>query len=245
MGAWGEGPFDSDGGHDWLDIDIHKPIADKIKVAFENFLRQKVRKIPMRVVDPAKKKEYAVFMARGRRKGRLRGFVPYKSRDRGLEKWRKQWSSFHTTITMLGRRWMHDVTEAAAGLLNELTPYKNIYERCTTRKRRGTNCFGIRIHRGVKKTEKGARRTHASLPVNVAIHYEAERMQLYSLGAKCLREILADEAYLSSWRSPTMKKKALETLAGSLEAKVESERSEKAYRAMFKGWAVRKKRRSS
>ena len=243
MGAWGEGPFDSDGGHDWLDIDIHQPIANKIKLAFENFLRQKVRKIPLRVVDPAKKKGYAVFMARGRRKGRLRGFVPYPSRDRGLEKWRKQWSSFYTTVTMPGRRWMHDVTEAAAGLLNELTPYKNVYERLTKRKLRGM--IGVRIHRGVKKTETGARRAHASLPVNVAIHYEAETMRLYSLAAKCLREILADEAYLSSWRSPAMKKKALETLAESLEVKVESERAEKAYRAAFKGWAVRKKRRSS
>lgn len=244
MGAWGEGPFSSDGGLDWIGEAVHGPLAAAIKIALENFLRQRVRKIPMRVVDPSKKKEYAVFMGRRRRRGvGSTSFVPYKSRNRGLEKWRKKWSSFYMTVTMPGRQWMHDVAEAAAGLLDELTPYKKSYQRFVARKvGKMTAC---RIFRGVKKSEKGARRMAASLPVHIDIHYEAERGQLYTLAAKCIREILADEAYLSSWRSVEMKRKSLDTLAKALEAKIENERAEKAFHATFKGWARRKKRRSS
>ena len=243
MGAWGEGPFASDGGLDWLGEAVHRPIATSIKDALENFLRQKVRKIPMRALDPAKMRDYKAWRKRGRKAGRLTTFIPYKTRDRGLEKWRKEWSSFHMTVVKPGRRYMHDVAEAAAGLLDELTPYKKSYQRFVARKvGKMTAC---RVFRGVKKSEKGARRMAASLPVHIDIHYEAERGLLYSLAAKCIREILADEAYLSSWRSVEMKRKSLDALAKALESKMENERAEKAFHATFKGWARRRRRRSS
>ena len=243
MGSWGEGPFDSDSGLDWLGIKIHDYIAREIKKTLEGFLKQRVRKIPIRVVDPAKAKEYAKWMKQGRRAGRLRGLVPYKSRDRGLEKWRQKWASFHRTMMLPGRRYQHEEAECAAGLLDELTPYSNVYVSYTHRKLR-LGGYGCRIKRGVTKATLGARRMTGKLPVHVGLHYEAERVLLYTLAAKAIREILADQAWLQCWRTPETKRASLEKLARALEGKIANERAERAFSKTFKGFARRKRRKA-
>ena len=243
MGSWGEGPFDSDSGLDWLDIKIHDYIASEIRRVLERFLNQRVRKVAIRVVDPAKAKEYAAWMKQGRRRGRSRDFVPYKSRDRGLEKWRQKWASFHTTMMLPGRRYQHEEAECAAGLLDELTPYSNVYMSYTRRKL-GRGGYGCRIKRGVAKATLGARRMTGKLPVHVGLNYEAERGLLYTLAAKAIREILADQAWLQCWRSPEKKKDSLLKLAASLESKIPSERAERVFAKTFKGFVRRKRRKA-
>ena len=243
MGSWGEGPFDSDSGLDWLDIKIHNHLAGEIQKTLERFLNQRVRKIAIRVVDPAKAKEYAAWMKQGRRRGRMSDYIPYKSRDRGLEKWRQKWASFHTTMMLPGRRYQHEEAECAAGLLDELTPYSNVYLSYTHSKL-GPLGYGCRIKRGVKKSTDGARRITGKLPVHVGLHYEAERVLLYTLAAKAIREILADQAWLQCWRTPETKRASLEKLARALEGKIPNERAERAFSKTFKGFARRKRRKA-
>lgn len=85
-------------------------------------------------------------------------------------------------VKLKGRGRGHDIAEAAVGLLDLLTP----------------------LTKQGKKTKKA--------PAGFRLNYQAERFHLYSLAVCVLTALLKDDAYLSTWRSRTMKVVALEAL---------------------------------
>jgi len=57
----------------------------------------------------------------------------------------------------------------------------------------------------------------------IRLNHEAEHRELYSLAARAIREIMDDDAYLSSWRNGSEKRAALRPLLRSLEVKALTE----------------------
>lgn len=103
MGAWGVGPFASDGALDWLGSEIQDPIAGVIKKTLEHFLDRKKKPLKVMVgVWKAPKRVSVRKILKGR-----------SARDKASYK----------IVKMMGRHREHDLAEVAAGLLDEFTPY--------------------------------------------------------------------------------------------------------------------------
>lgn len=226
MGSWGYRPFDSDGAQDWLGP-IERNIVDEIRRTLAAFLKQKVRPIPYEVLDETKKADYYSWLKKNGIGRRRRGL---RSRPRRrlihLMKWQEQRAQFFKTVKALGRSNGHDVAEAAAALLDELTPYvPRGWERWVPFKtgRRGKGCYGMRRVPKAKPHDPGAQQKWGSLPVHLQVNYQAERLGLYSLAAITMRELLADEQWVASWRDPVTKCRALQELLAKLDAKCVNE----------------------
>jgi len=223
MGAWGEGPFASDGALDWLGSQIQDPIAGVIKKALEHFLARKKKMLTVMVGIPRAPKRPVKKDKSGRI---IRQKASYK------------------TVKMMGRHREHDVAEAAAGLLDEFTPYqKRRLPVASLAKRRAWNPNASLLLSPPR----------AKMPVHLHLHYMAEELHLYTLAVAALREIINDDAYICCWNDPAGKRVALHDLALSLESKVQYEREKKplsssrmrSYRARMKkmGITLRKRRR--
>lgn len=229
MGAWGVGPFASDGALDWLGSSIEDPIAEKIQATLERFLRLKAR-------------ERSVFM----RNDHARVMIHRRKRRPkriGMESSRE--------VKMLGRVGHHDQAEAAAALLDELTPYGarwklfNYVKWAAKMKKslKGRKKKGSRFYFNVGMGDRGTKadmwkrgRCPRVLPdgcrlvldrsdskARLSLNYEGEHTGLYSLAARAVREIMEDDAYLSSWRNGSEKRAALRVLVNSLERKALTE----------------------
>jgi len=204
MGAWGYRAFQSDGALDWIGSRIEDPIALTIRKELRDFLDRPVRPRTIWRMVPGP------WVKRG--KGKIQ-----ESKPAGKK------------LILPGRKKGHDVAEAAAGLLDNLTPLH-------------------REHRKRVAEEKGLLSPSPFTPTGVQIdlHYKADRWKLYSLAIRALREIVKDRAYIVCWTNPQAKQQELSRLIASLEAKLPYEhgrrpisRRERAHggrRARHRGW---------
>ncbi len=230
MGAWGVGPFASDGALDWLGSSIEDPIIEKIRETLEHFLHRKMQEQSVLMRDDHAR---VMFLRKKRRSKRLK-----------IEPSRE--------VKMVGRGRGHDEAEAAAALLDELTPYgtrwklfnyvKWAAKQKKLPKRRKRGSF---VHLNLGMEECGTKadiwkhgRSPGVLPdgcrlildrsdskARLSLNYTSEHTKLYSLAVRVVREIMEDDAYLSSWDNGSEKRAALRTLVNSLDRKALTEES--------------------
>lgn len=246
MGAWGEGPFESGSALDWMVETIERPIVRSIEQTLKKFLAVRVQQIKVSVLDPAKRKEYEAWKKVGRKRResavRRRRYTDWGSRS--YKKWRKKWESFHNITTRPGRPWGHHETEAAAAVLDALTPYSRVYYKVSYFKPKKFS-FGLRMggkrDRVTSKTP-GARQRHGDSPAHIQLQYEAEVRSLYTLAVRAIQALLDDEWWVGSWRSPEKKRKELLELLGSLKRKARNERTDED-RALARKFSCRRRPR--
>lgn len=231
MGAWGVKPFASDGALDWLGSQVTSPLAKTIKETLERFLGYKKKERPVYLWDER------LRVNKGRKGKRFS-----KAAMKELRKSQRK-------VTMMGRPSSHDEAEAAAALLDECTLYGTRWrlfdystwpervKKARKRKGNGSTLFCNPIvgdRQAAPKWKSG--KPPAVLPdgqrlifdfsrekKRIRLNYEAEHMELYSLAARAVREIMDDDAYLSSWRNGSEKRAALRVLVDSLELKAMTE----------------------
>ncbi len=232
MGAWGVKPFASDEALDWLGSRVTDPMAKEIQETLERFLGYT-------------KKERSVHLMDG--SARVTIYKPKKPRFTraavaDLRKSRRE-------VKMVGRPSSHGQVEAAAALLDESTSYGSRWRLFNyvkwgedlkkAQKKQGPRGRLYYSNQGLRRStqpvwNKGKPPT--ALPadhrlifesskdkIRLRLDYRAEHTELYSLAARAIREVMDDDAYLSSWRNGSEKRAALRPLLESLERKALTE----------------------
>ncbi len=232
MGAWGVKPFASDEALDWLGSRVTDPMAQEIKETLERFLGYTKKERSVRVMD-----------------GSARVTIHKQKKTRFTRKVAAALRKSRREVKMVGRPSSHGQVEAAAALLDESTSYgsrwrlfnyvkwgedlKKAQKKQELRGRLYYSNPGLRRstppawNKGTPPTALPAdhRLIFESSKDNTRLRldYRAEHAELYSLAARALREVMDDDAYLSSWRNGSEKRAALRPLLESLERKALTE----------------------